>query len=275
MLESVINISEGNKKSLIIELKKVCSKSLLDVHVDRLHNRSVFTLAGENLIKDVKALVAGATKEIDLTRHKGLHPRFGSVDVVPFIPIPGLAESNLSEAVIVRDEFIEWCNSELEIAAVPYEPEMTLPQVRKLLLNKRSDLVDQALIKPKSGVIAVGARRALIAYNILVIGINLDDAKLIASNLRSKELRILSFSYEDMIQISCNLVAPWVLNPYHLYRAVHALVKDFGGSIISTELVGLMPKAVLNAIDAKYWGRLDIGLTKTIEYRLSQSEANT
>ncbi len=272
MLESVINISEGKDKSLIQELKQSCSSSLLDVHIDALHNRSVFTLAGDNVVFDVKALVSKAVKNIDLSRHKGIHPRFGAVDVVPFIVLPGLADTILEEAVEARDSLIRWFCDELKVPAVSYGPERSLPDLRKLLIEKKSKLYDEDLFSLKTGVTAVGARKALVAYNITVKNLSLQEGKIIADSLRSNELRILAFGYEDKIQISCNLIAPWVLNPDHVYRAVDALAKDMDGKVHKAELVGLLPRGVLDAIDENIWGKLDLGITKTIEYRLSLNQ---
>ncbi len=270
MLESVINISEGKDKSLIQRLKSVCSSSLLDVHVDSLHNRSVFTLAGDNLVDDVKSLVKAAVDMIDLSRHKGLHPRFGVADVIPFIVLPGLADTPMEDAILARDEFLKWCTNELRVPAVSYGPERTLPNLRRQLAKENSGLYEETLYSPKTGVIAVGARKALIAYNISVKNLSLEEGREIASDLRSDELRLLAFSYEDKIQISCNLVAPWVLNPSHVYKAVDALAKDMYGKIHRTELVGLLPRSILNDIDQAQWEKLDLGISKTIEYRLSQ-----
>src|SRR6476660_229872 len=102
MIESVPNVSEGRRQDvidrLVASVSKVDGVWLLDHSADPSHNRSVFTLAGEPL--GVKAallrLAAVAIDAIDLRQHRGVHPRMGAVDVVPFIPLTG---STLGECV--------------------------------------------------------------------------------------------------------------------------------------------------------------------------------
>jgi glutamate formiminotransferase len=87
MLECVINISEGRDSERLARLAARVDNALLDLHADEHHNRSVFTLAGEDVLDAAKALCAKAVVELDLRQHQGVHPRLGVVDVVPFVPI--------------------------------------------------------------------------------------------------------------------------------------------------------------------------------------------
>src|SRR5919108_6648555 len=90
-LEAVPNFSEGRDRGTIDALATALSQyaELLDVHSDPDHNRSVFTLVGDDKpLED--ALVAGvacAKERIDLRRHDGAHPRIGAADVVPVVPL--------------------------------------------------------------------------------------------------------------------------------------------------------------------------------------------
>ncbi len=92
-LECVPNVSEGRRPEVVARLAAVASSPpgvrLLDVSSDPDHNRSVLTLAGEpeGLHRGLLALYEAALAEIDLTRHQGVHPRVGAVDVVPFVPL--------------------------------------------------------------------------------------------------------------------------------------------------------------------------------------------
>ena len=90
-LESVPNFSEGRDRATIDALAGALSEhaELLDVHSDPDHNRSVFTLVGDEDAV-AAALVAGvacAKERIDLRRHEGAHPRIGAADVVPLVPV--------------------------------------------------------------------------------------------------------------------------------------------------------------------------------------------
>ena len=92
-LESVPNFSEGRDQATIDALAGGAREhaELLDVHMTSDHNRSVFTLVGEEeLVSTRSAGIAFARDRIDLRRHEGAHPRIGAADVVPLVPIaPG------------------------------------------------------------------------------------------------------------------------------------------------------------------------------------------
>src|SRR4051794_20992514 len=92
-LESVVNVSEGRRVEVIERIASRISATagvwLLDVSSDWSHHRSVYTIAGTaaGLFAAVMALTDAAVAAIDLRHHRGVHPRLGVVDVVPFIPI--------------------------------------------------------------------------------------------------------------------------------------------------------------------------------------------
>ncbi len=102
MFECVINLSEGRDAPLLGELRASAGTSLRDLHADPFHNRSVFTLinSAQELVPDVHALLRRAFATLDLSRHEGVHPRFGVVDVVPFV---ALEPEDPEEAVELRD----------------------------------------------------------------------------------------------------------------------------------------------------------------------------
>src|SRR5919197_2688116 len=90
-LESVPNFSEGRDRAAIDALAEALGRRarLLDVHADEDHNRSVFTLVGDEdeLIESLLSGIACAKAQIDLRRHDGAHPRIGAADVVPIVPL--------------------------------------------------------------------------------------------------------------------------------------------------------------------------------------------
>ncbi|MEO6628742.1 MAG: glutamate formiminotransferase, partial [Aquihabitans sp.] len=125
MLECVINISEGQDATVLDAVASSAGNCLLDIHTDRHHHRSVFTVVGEDA---ARAVTETAVSLIDLRTHTGVHPRIGAVDVVPFVP---LGSSTMQDAMLARDRFCAWAASELAIPCFAYGPERTLPEVRR------------------------------------------------------------------------------------------------------------------------------------------------
>ena len=108
--------------------------SLRDLHADAFHNRSVFTLINdpEPLVGDVRALIGAAFKTLDLRAHEGVHPRFGVVDVVPFV---ALEPDTPSRAIELRDDTAQWISDTFDVPVFLYGPVdgavRTLPDVRQ------------------------------------------------------------------------------------------------------------------------------------------------
>ncbi len=92
MLECVPNVSEGRDAAVLGALVHACGTALLDCHVDADHHRSVFTLAGDEpdvVAGAVRDLARAVDERVDLRVHEGVHPRFGALDVVPFVALHG------------------------------------------------------------------------------------------------------------------------------------------------------------------------------------------
>src|SRR5665213_1364054 len=185
MLECVINISEGRDLGLLARFASVVDDSLLDLHADAHHNRSVFTLAGEDVLNAAKLLCAQAIAALDLRRHEGVHPRLGVVDVVPFVPIgvPLGPEMDLGAALEARDNFAEFGAAELGLPCFLYGPERSLPEIRRRAFRDLAPDVGPLSPDPRSGAICVGARLPLVAYNLVVEDDDLEQAKAIAKSI--------------------------------------------------------------------------------------------
>ena len=271
MFECVINLSEGRDAQLLGELRATCARSLRDLHADSFHNRSVFTLINEHetLTIDVRALVGAAFASLDLTRHEGVHPRFGVVDVVPFV---ALEPQDFDEAVSLRDETALWIADAFSVPVFLYGPVngvlRTLPEVRKSAFNALAPDFGPQRASAARGASAVGARGLLVAWNLWLRGVTLDEARRIARTLRRPEVRALAFQVGDLVQVSCNLIAPLLVGPSVVFDHVRSLLPD-GGSIDRAELVGLAPKALLAMQDRSRWSQLDLSEERTIEGRLA------
>ena len=269
MLECVVNVSEGREGPLLDGLVESAGDSLLDVHSDPHHNRSVLTLAGPNVEDDTRALVSEAVAEIDLRRHTGAHPRLGAADVVPFVP---LASSTMADAVRARDALAGWVGAELGVPCFLYGPERTLPDVRREAFASLAPDTGPAAPHPTAGATAVGARPVLVAYNLwLAPGSGVGVARRVAAAVRGPSIRTLGLDVGGRAQVSCNLVDPLVAGPAAVYDAVVAAAAAAGVAVDGTELVGLVPAAVQAAIDPARWAALDLSPSSTIEARLNQA----
>src|SRR5207248_8495898 len=157
---------------------------VLDSSSDPDHNRLVLSLAGSSSLADgVLAAVAAAVEGIDLGRHTGVHPRRGAADVVPVVPLGSATLEDAAAAARVLGERI-W--SELRVpvhfygAASGTSP-LTLAEIRSGS-PPAYHLGSEA--HPTAGSVAVGARPLLVAYNLVLAGIEIEEARRLAASLR-------------------------------------------------------------------------------------------
>ena len=231
MFECVINLSEGRDTELLSELGATAGLSLRDVHADSFHNRSVFTLIndGPPLVRDVQALLSAAFSRLDLTHHTGVHPRFGVVDVVPFV---ALDSKRASDAVLLRDETAQWIAHTFDVPVFLYGPVdgvvRTLPEVRrKAFVDLKPDF-GPLQAGSTLGASAVGARGLLVAWNLWLRGVSLDGARDIARSVRDVSVRTLAFEVGDSVQVSCNLIDPMRVGPSIVFDRVRAMLPAGG-----------------------------------------------
>lgn len=257
MLEAVINVSEGRRPDVVAAIAAVAGGALLDVHTDADHHRSVLTLAGPAVEDAAFDVVAAAAAAIDLRVHEGVHPRVGAADVVPFVP---LGDSTMADAVAARERLIERIEGQLSIPCVRYGPERTLPVARRAAAG-------EVEAHRSAGICCVGARPVLVAYNLwLAPPAGLDEARLIAREIRSPAVRALGMAVAGGAQVSCNLIDPMTFGPDAAFDAVSERA-----AVARAELVGLAPAAVLGSIPQQRWPALDLSPASTIEARLNQA----
>jgi glutamate formiminotransferase len=242
----------------------------LDVHSDPDHNRSVFTLAGapEDVMDAAKGLAREACKSIDLRAHSGAHPRIGALDVVPWVALEGwpLADGDLARAVSLRDRFASWAGEELGLPCFVYGPERTLPQVRKLAWTALHPDHGPQLPHPSAGAAAVGARPVLVAYNLWLADPDVALARSVAASVRGPTVRALGLQVGARVQVSLNLICPWLFGPGTAFDAVASLA-----GVARSELVGLIPECVLRREPSHRWRELGLDPSSTIEARLEQA----
>ncbi len=275
MLESAINISEGKNRALLDRLSSLSAACFLDIHSDPYHNRSVLTLAGNDiaLMATIQDVVLVSLENIDISKHSGVHPRLGAVDVIPLVPLdnyghPTKDKAAFSKAIETRDRLCEWLGT-LDIPCFLYGNGHSLPEIRKDAFTKIMPDNGLKLPHPTAGACCVGAREALIAYNIWLDTTELAIAKYIAKSLRNDQLRTLGLTVGDMTQVSFNIVDTTTIKIDNLYDTVEKLALSKGVVISKAELVGLLPAECLATIPPNRYEQLDICPERTIEKRIT------
>lgn len=259
MLECVINLAEGRNDRAIDEIARAAGSALLDVHADADHNRSVLTLAGPAVEEAAWSVVEAAAVRLDIRDHVGVHPWLGAIDVVPFVP---LGAAPLDMAIAARDRMGGQLARELAVPVFLYGPERGLPEVRRRAFRDLVPDVGPPTLHPRLGASCVGARGPLIAYNV-VVDVALEAARELARSLRGPAVRALAFQAGPRVQVSMNLIDPRAVGPEAVVDRIAARAP-----VRSCELVGLVPRWVLDRIPSERWGELDLGEDRTIEARL-------
>ncbi len=268
LIECVPNISEGRDQAVIQALAETAAGSeecaLLDVHTDADHNRSVLTFAGSQhgVVRAAFAVIEKALSLLDITVHRGEHPRFGLVDVCPFIPLEGTSMQEAADAARILAEEV---GEKLKIPVFLYGEAATRPERTALPAIRRSDFerlktdiqTDKnwapdkgpCRLHPQFGAVAVGARKPLIAYNIDLAAEDPEPARTIAARLREKSenglphVRALGFSLKsrNRTQASFNLLDGIATTPAEVFAAAKKIADECGTEITRSELVGLIP----------------------------------
>jgi glutamate formiminotransferase len=254
-----VNISEGRDPADLAIVTAAAGPELLDVHSDADHNRTVLTLVGEHA---PRAVARTAVERLDLRAHQGVHPRIGVVDVVPFVP---LGAATLDGARRARDDFARWIAGELQVPAFVYGPERSLPDIRRQAFQGLAPDHGPAAPHPSAGAVAVGARPVLVAWNVWLVEPDLALARQVAAAIRGPHVRALGLAVDGGAQVSTNLIAPDVVGPAEAWDLVAGLAP-----VSRAELVGLIPRSVLDRTPRHRWAQLDLSDDRTIESRLGR-----
>jgi glutamate formiminotransferase / 5-formyltetrahydrofolate cyclo-ligase len=260
-LEAVPNFSEGRDSAVIGLLGRELAEyaQLLDIHTDPDHNRSVFTLVGDEaaLVDALLAAVAVARERIDLRRHEGVHPRIGAADVVPLVP---LRPEDMERARAAALMLAERIGGELELPVFLYgelgdgRGPAFFRRGGPAELQKRIDAGELApdfgptRLDSAAGGVVVGARRPLIAFNVNLAGATGEVAREIAAVIRERgggfpgvRALGLDLTRAGRAQVSMN-VEDWEAAALHdILATVEREAQARGVEVESSELVGLMP----------------------------------
>jgi len=296
IIESVPNFSEGRRAEVIAAIADAVRRSgparILDLSSDADHNRSVLTLAGDTggIRAAILALVTACVEHIDLSVHRGRHPRMGAVDVIPLVPVRGVSLEDCARLAAAIGEEI---GRRFQIPVYLYEAAATADHRRDLAAIRKGEFegfpakIRDPLWKPDfgpdrvhptAGCVAVGAREFLIAYNINLATGDVEVARRIARAIRhsSGGLRYVKamgvmLEARALAQVSINMT-DFRSTPLHrVFEMVRSEAARYGTTIVGSEIVGLVPEeALLQAAD--FYLRLEgFEPGRVLERRLEES----
>ena len=269
MIECIPNISEGRNREILNEIVDAAAAPgcrILDFHVDPDHHRSVVTFVGEedSLFDGVLALTREATARIDLRTQRGVHPRMGAVDVIPFVPLEGAA---MVDCVRLARRVGRSIGEELDIpvflyeAAASSERRRDLPAIRKGQFESLPEKLGRPewapdfgprRPHPTAGATAVGARGPLVAFNIVLETGDPAIASRIAGKVREaagglKGVKALGLplASRGLVQVSMNLTDITAIGVHEAYQRVESEAAILGVSVVESEIVGLAPRAAV------------------------------
>jgi glutamate formiminotransferase len=293
VIECVPNISEGRDRARVEEIAAAVRAApgvrLLDVSSDPSHNRSVLTLIGgeDGVRAAVLALFEAALPRIDLTRHEGEHPRMGAVDVVPFIPIRG---ATVEQCVALSRRVGAEIAQRFGVPVYLYEDAASSERRRNLAEIRKGEFEGFAAKMaapewkpdfgpdrphPTAGVVAVGARAPLIAYNINLGTKDLSVADRIAKSIRHigggfRYVKAMAVELADrgQVQVSINMTN-YKKTPLHrVFECVRSEAERYGVPIVGSEIVGLTPAEALFAAAEHYLRIENFSAEQVLETKL-------
>ena len=270
-IEAVPNISEGRQLLVLDKLATAVNRvkhvTLLDLSSDISHNRSVLTLLGcpESVLRALTNLYEITTSQIDLRTHRGVHPRIGAIDVVPFIPIHN---ASMDDCKQLSRQLAADVASRFSIPVFLYG-EAAEQHERRALENIRRGQFEGLTQKmkddhwapdfgppqphPSAGASAIGARGPLIAFNVNLKTDNLTVARQIAATIRARNgglahVKALGFElpHRGLVQVSVNLTNYRITPLYRVFTTVEMEAKKLHVEIADSEIVGLVPQEAIS-----------------------------
>jgi glutamate formiminotransferase / 5-formyltetrahydrofolate cyclo-ligase len=293
LIECVPNISEGKRKDIIElcvdQIRNNKDLKLIDYSSDPDHNRTVITLVGpiESVIEGVFNLTKKAIELIDLNDQKGTHPRMGAIDVIPFVP---LVNTTMQECVEATEKLGKMIADQLDLPVYLYansaksEQRKALPNIRKGEFENFDEKIKDPVWKPDfgkaikhktAGVVAIGAREFLIAFNVYLNTDDLNVAQDISKRIRESsgghrflQARGMFIEEKGLAQISMNILDFNKLPLYRVIELINIEVKRYGLVIKESELIGLIPLEALMDTFAYYTQLPSLSTTQIIETKI-------
>ncbi|MDE3040876.1 MAG: glutamate formimidoyltransferase [Nitrospirota bacterium] len=271
IVECVPNFSEGRNqttvRALVNAVESVPGVWLLDHTMDRDHHRSVLSFAGEPdaVAEAAFRAIRVATDLIDLRKHKGVHPRVGATDVVPFVPVLG---ATMQDCIHLAKRLGQQVGTELEIPVFLYEQAALHCDHAPLESVRRGGLQGLAFrmasdpdwtpdfgppeLHKTAGAIVIGARPPLIAFNVNLRSTDLALARSIAKDIRQSNGGLphlkaigVKLASRQLVQVAMNLT-DYMITPIHVaFEAVRTRAAEQGVAVTGSEVIGLVPQAAL------------------------------
>jgi glutamate formiminotransferase len=278
IIECVPNFSEGRDPQKVEAIVRALLDGpdvyLLDQEMDADHNRCVITLVGtrESIGEAALRGIGKAAELIDLNHQQGAHPRLGACDVVPFIPISG---ATLEDCVRIAEWVAEQAWRRFKIPTYLYEAAARRPERRNLENIRRGQFeglreevranprrhpdFGEAALHPTAGATVVGARKFLIAYNINLNTPEVALAKAIAKKIRASsggfscvKAMGVELKSRHLAQVSMNLTDFETTSIATMFDAVRREAAAQGVEVLSSEIVGLVPRKALEDAAVQY-----------------------
>ncbi|MFP4461546.1 MAG: glutamate formimidoyltransferase [Thermotogota bacterium] len=295
-VESVPNFSEGKNVEVLEKIVNCAEKYervwIVNWSMDKDHNRSVVTIVGDpsQVIEALFDMTKTATELIDLRNHKGEHPRMGATDVIPLIP---LKNTDYAECTEYSKQLAQKIGEELKIPVYLYEKAATRTERKNLAIIRKGqfegfsekitnekwqpDYGPSDAIHPSAGVVAVGVREFLIAYNVNLATDNLSIANEIAKMVRHKSggfryVKAMGVELKEkgIVQVSMNLTNFKKTSIYRVFEMIKIEAKRYGVGVLGSEIVGLVPlQAITDTMDY-YLGLESFNMNRVIEYQLME-----
>jgi glutamate formiminotransferase len=299
-VECVPNFSEGRNRETVdaiaAAIRSVAGALILDVELDPDHNRSVITFVAppEVVVEAALAGIGKAVEHIDLTVHSGVHPRIGAADVVPFVPLEGVA---LEECVKLAERCAAEMWKRFKVPSYLYEAaarrpdRVNLENIRRgqfeglreeIVSNpdRAPDFGDPA-VHPTAGATVTGARKFLIAYNINLGTPDVEVAKRIAKGIRHSsggyrfvKAMGVELKSRQLAQVSMNLT-DFEQTPVHrVFETVRAEAARYGVPVVGSEIVGLIPRKAIE-MTADFYLRVEgFNPSMVLENRVAEQLAS-
>lgn len=273
LIECVPNFSEGRDRAVVDAIadavRSVAGVALLDVEMDADHHRSVLTFVGspDGVVEAAFRAARTAARLIDLDQHRGVHPRIGATDVIPFVPLRG---ATIEDCVVLSHRLGARIGDELGMPVYLYEASATRPERRNLADVRRGgyealkrDLGSDPTRDPdfgprsigKAGATAVGARGLLIAYNIYLNTADAEVARRVARAIRFSDgglqhCKALGLLVGGRAQVSINVTDFRRTPLQRIFELVRSEAARYGASPAESEVIGLIPEdALLDAAE--------------------------
>jgi glutamate formiminotransferase len=275
IFEVVPNISEGRDMAIV----DACANAMQGAGArvihrtsDADHNRSVITAIGSasQVVAAAVALAGVVHERIDLRKHRGVHPRIGALDVLPFV---ALRDATLQDAVTLAHRAAARIWRELGIPSFLYGAAASAPHRAPLADARRGEFegLTRKIADPlwpfdygdaphaSAGAIAIGARPILVAFNVLLATGDIAVARRIARTLREgngglRTLRAIGIPISSgRVQVSFNLTDFRATPLYRVTELVRRAAAREAVKISGTELIGLAPREALE-ITARAYG---------------------